>query len=51
MTPDEWAQVFEAGWKAILSKSEPAANALAQALRAMQLEALAIQDRRERSHS
>lgn len=42
MDPNEWAEVFEAGWRAIPGKSEPAANALALALAAMQQKALEI---------
>lgn len=42
MTPEQWARVFRAGWNAIPGKSEPAANALALSLRAMELEAKQI---------
>lgn len=41
----EWAEVFEAGCNAIHSKSEPAANALANALYAMQQKAQEIHSR------
>jgi len=46
VTPDEWAEVFSAGWSAIPGKSEPAANALALALRAMEVKASEIAERR-----
>ena len=47
MTPEQWAEVFRAGWYAIPGKSEPAANALALALRAMELKAAEIAGRQE----
>lgn len=50
MDPDEWAQVFEAAWRAIPSQCEPAANALALALKAMQDECAVITRQREARH-
>jgi hypothetical protein len=45
MTAAEWAEVFRAGWDAIPGKSEPAANALALALHAMELKCAEIAGR------
>jgi ABC-type amino acid transport system permease subunit len=42
MTGWDWAEIFRAGWDAIPGKNEPAANALALALRAMELKAREI---------
>lgn len=42
MTPAQWARVLRAGWEAIPSKHEPAANALALALHAMEIKAREI---------
>jgi ABC-type amino acid transport system permease subunit len=45
MSPEEWAEVLRAGWDAIPGKSESAANALALALRAMELKCAEIAGR------
>jgi hypothetical protein len=45
MTASEQAEVFRAGWEAIPGKNEPAANALALALRAMELKCAEIAGR------
>jgi hypothetical protein len=45
VTPAEWAEVFEAGMQAIPGQLEPAANALALALRAMSRKAQEIAER------
>lgn len=45
MTAEQWAEVFRAGWDAIPGKNEPAANALALALHAMELKAREISER------
>jgi hypothetical protein len=45
LSTSEWAEVFGAGWEAIPSKHEPAANALAIALVAMQGKCLEIAER------
>ena len=42
MSAAQWARVLHAGWAAVPGKSEPAANALAIALMAMENEARAI---------
>lgn len=42
MTPAQWAEVFHAGWQAIPGTSEPAANALALSLAAMETKAREI---------
>jgi hypothetical protein len=47
MTPLEWAEVFAAGYMAIPSKGEPAANALGLALYAMQQKAQEISVRHD----
>lgn len=36
MSPDEWAEVFNAGWNADIAAHEPAGNAIAKALAAME---------------
>jgi hypothetical protein len=48
VTPAQWAEVFRAGWDAIPGKNEPAANALALALRAMELKCAEIAGREDR---
>jgi len=46
LSATEWAEIFGAGWNAIGSKHQPAADALALALVAMQGKALEIAERR-----
>lgn len=45
MSPEEWAEIFHAGWNAIPGKNEPAANALALALNAMEKKCTEIASR------
>jgi hypothetical protein len=51
LTPDEWANVFTAGWNAIPGKTEPAANALGLALSAMAAECKNIERSRNSRHN
>jgi hypothetical protein len=47
MTPEEWAEVFRAGWDdSNITRNEPAGDAVAKALRAMELKVQEIAGRR-----
>ena len=51
MTPGEWAEVFRSGWEdSGISRNEPAGDAVAKALLAMELKTLEIAQRERRLH-